>query len=1660
MADEEIRIDYVTSYITHGHGDYVRKSDVFARKLQEGTSASKDQSRSMQQFRRDLEATNPVIAQTTKALDRLYAMERRGLSLTRQQEKDRRRLITTLRSERAELENLTKAATQNERALQQLTSRLDALGESHVRNARKTNIFRQQVDNLTLRSTRRAISGVHEWATTIGTIIAPAVPQFLSLLSGALGTAATAAVGAGSSIAKLGPGIGAVGVAVSGLVQAMGTWKLAMRDMDKLIESAMFDNLDDFVKTLEDFTPAAQEFAVTMRTKVKPALDEWQKIAQGNIFGGINRGVNALLPRRGLITDIVSQTSRAMGGAIGDFGQELARPDWARAFKELGTNNARWIEQLGKAAIPTARALRDLTLAGQPIVEWAVDWVSKGSKAFESFILGKKASGELARGVEAAKARLEDFADIAGSTAGSLMSVLRAGQGTGDMLTKGLRDQANQMQQWTRSFEGQRRMSEWFINMQPAMVESGKLMKDLAGTIARTAEQSSFDVLIRQLRADLLPTLEETMINVNRSMGPLLIETVVNLLQAFTSATSPNGPVHMLVQGINQLAQAFQKMTEIPVVSTLMRWGLGFAALWRVVRLSGLLVGGRGVLEMLQAGRNRQQLAMQRTQLQGNLEAQLGRAYPMAMVQPRGINPRTGRSGFVRGPRVFDFSRLPPEAQQAYGQYLGVQQPGFFQRLRSGEVGQDWRTLRERGMSRFGAMRGTFRGGGMGGGLGMIGIGIGSIAAAQGAGALGASGRVQNVLGMAGMGAGIGLAGGPWGAAIGAVAGGLAGLGISFLSAKKTVDDFAAGMSKATAGLAATQQATAQLRRNQKSLELGVRGAEIELRSAVSARDALTAGMTDRQFTRFQKTDTFRAAQLRVDVARNNLNDLRNALRENTEQLRIANAKLRQDLQRPRQFIQGRAGQAGRRLREIDEQIRNLREGGVGMGERPLMQRLQKQRREVIRDFARQMTQASREAAANAQPFFARMFANAAAQAMRDNRITVNFSAAIRRATNRGVAIQVAPAAHVNPSQRDFRPGQGRMGGGRITWGSPTADSAPAMLAQGEFVVTGGGEQMLEQMTFPGVLNWLEQNQPPHFQKGGRMRGYANGGFIRRAILAPFQGSFSSGFSAGVSRTPDAIAGLYSDLVASGTFEATPSGGRDRDNKDKKSKNYTTTLAKAGPKVKALAKLVESLVAKGIPYVAGGGHGRVPGPSKPTMQSLLAQGYTHAQAKIMALESPAGLDHTGFVRMALARGGFGDPGSNPNLLATIGRKGPGNYLTVYSQPGNPAKAYVRIAGTDFGYFGRGKNLRLGSRGKTTMNGFNANHFGKYRRGGRVGRAGYQTGGRVGGGVAIPHVTGAAGPAANQAWASGVANYLASLEGATLNSITSAINSLGSQVVALTQNADQSPAGQQLLARVSSLLEAAQFALGEQLGKAQALIEDMGEAMARRRGQLERFLREREIPEDSPRGLAQELTQLRRERFGPMGLGEQIQRQRALVAQAAGTQEAEQLQQRLEELILMAAENATQRVVTRRGLARARDQKPVDQFGFSLENRNFELERLQLRQQIAGRAGTTGANAELSKFIEKQLVPVMVQREKAAHTAMVRERQRSGRDSEAFRAAQDQWQAAVLERLGAQAQAAEKTADNTSDMARHLSGPLAFDFMGERTTDLLSIGTGV
>src|SRR5207237_1013473 len=109
--------------------------------------------------------------------------------------------------------------------------------------------------------------------------------------------------------------------------------------------------------------------------------------------------------------------------------------------------------------------------------------------------------------------------------------------------------------------------------------------------------------------------------------------------------------------------------------------------------------------------------------------------------------------------------------------------------------------------------------------------------------------------------------------------------------------------------------------------------------------------------------------------------------------------------------------------------------------------------------------------------------------------------------------------------------------GGRVLMGGGNADDVLALLARNEFVVTGGGERILEQLTgFPGVLDWLERVQPRHYATGGRGAG-------DRALAAIGPGA-AGPFSSAINPAVNAVLRSYFDAaVKQARVQSATAGG-------------------------------------------------------------------------------------------------------------------------------------------------------------------------------------------------------------------------------------------------------------------------------------------------------------------------------------------------------------------------------------------------------------------------------------------------------------------------------------------------------------------------------------
>ena len=1126
MADERIVVEWVTEYVEHGHAKALQASESFRKSLVEGGHATNQGRASIKSFRDEISRTRPEVGLLTRELDNL---NRRKVVTPEQAN-----LMHIYRNRLAEIGNeMGKVTRTAEKTTQAINRNTDAWGRNRqeVERAQKRwEGFDNAIDRITGRGIRRSISGLHEWATTLASIMLPAVPQFLTLLTQGLTAAGAAAVGAVASLQPLVAGLGGLAGAASAAGQAVGVWMLSMRDVDKLLESALFErDLDKFVKVLAKFTPEAQRFAVTVRTEVGPAIEGLQRAGQTEIFRGLNVAIQNLLPRMPLLEKAFKDTAVVIGDFIARAGRELGNADWARDFQTQTERNVGWLKQLEQAILPAARAFRDLVIAGGPVADWLVKTATATSQQISTFISARRATGQLGEDMLKARDRMALFWEMGKDLFFTFKNITSAAQDFGDWLVRSLGEQIDAWNRWTASFEGQIRIKQFFDNMKAPIEETGRLLADFAKVFVRVGETSGFDLLARQLRTEFLPVLEDVLVTVNREMGPQIITTLTQVTEAFANLMRPNFGAGMVFQAIEQVARFINFLSSHETTRGVLAVGIGLVALYRTLRLISALTLGRTISDVtgLTAKLQTQIYAWRgvatNSEAAANAVAASGARIAATSAQvaastatmgaataaaASGAVPAAVSRAIMAGPlpsaksgRVTKATQLQFLQQQGFGTQ-GIQTNVPLKGMTSAQLQQEVMGLQAASgvgsfiarqqqqlqqqrqqqsfLGRFGSMvrgRGFTGGGAVAAGVGIVGAG----AAAETAGA----GGLAGILGAAGTGAVLGgLTGNPF-LAIGGAA---VGASIAIIRMRDAAKDFADRAAQHAQTLEDTRKRARDLREERGEAEDRVKQAQVSLRIQKRA----TAGMlmtpeglrvSKEEEKRIRASPEF-AQQLinekeaweELRNAKQEIIDIDKELRENQKKNAEVHAQQVQDIR----TVLGKGGKA------LDVALR----GDLLTAEEEAIKR-----KGVLKGVADELSDMAAESAKGADITAAR-YASMAARIIREtNKIPSKIEI--------DVAVREATVAHERDKRKGAPTGPDEggnfAGGGRVTWGVPTADMSPAMLARDEFVVTGHGERVLESMTgVPGVLNWLEGVQQPHFRAGGRsvsgIRRFATGG--------------------------------------------------------------------------------------------------------------------------------------------------------------------------------------------------------------------------------------------------------------------------------------------------------------------------------------------------------------------------------------------------------------------------------------------------------------------------------------------------------------------------------------------------------------------------------------
>ena len=837
---------------------------------------------------------------------------------------------------------------------------------------------------------------------------------------------------------------------------------------------------------------AAQKFAGFIDAKLTPALGRLKSAAAEGVLPGVQAGATAALRNLPAVQGLIRGAGAALGqGAIG-LGQMLGGREAGRDITQIGKTNRRVIADMAAAATSLASALLSVSAAAGPFLKWVSAGVREFGTWAERAAHAGQESGRLAGFLESTKNTIQLLWGILRPFGSALINIFKAAAPLGRDLMESLGTAAEGFEKWTASVEGQNRLKEYFDAAKEPIEEIGRLIRDLVEAFFRLGDSPGFADLVRKIRTELLPVLEELIRSTTEGFGPALLDAIISLAKVIGQLAGASGPLTQFVKILGGIFEGFNKILEVvPGLRGAFVNLIGLMATLTAIRFVGLISGlGRvvGLMRGIPAAAVAAGMATGPVATVGafgrNLRGGPGAAVPAAGVGAAVLPPRpvVSPAGIATG----DLRTAPPR-------------PTFGQR--------------------FGAPAA------MVGGLG---------AAAVGSGMGGVAG---GILGGAGLGAAVGSAFAPVvGTAIGAGAGALLG-GLTALIPQIT----AAG---SAAGAAATQMnLLGQSMTNATTAEAELDAANVEAEDSALSLEGAELQLERAQKTRQQTLKTFGRNSLEYKEAVYGVKLAEEALTDAQE--RAAHAQAEQA--RKRDENRERTEKFNRTLRETVQHHKDE------IAELPKKFKLAADGISQVRDYAAE--EADRTAkvkafsaemgrlAAQTPGRLGKVARAAQIVAQRINdiptekqiRVEVAFQARFESfttvETNRFIpgstqgssgSTGKGPPSRTGgriPSVPSLAPGVDRLiqsnlpgflsrqraifegqsasfsvtgmrpfaGGGRVPGARQARDSVPAMLSPQEFVVTGGGEKMLEGMTFPGVLDWLGNAQPAHFQGGGRL---------------------------------------------------------------------------------------------------------------------------------------------------------------------------------------------------------------------------------------------------------------------------------------------------------------------------------------------------------------------------------------------------------------------------------------------------------------------------------------------------------------------------------------------------------------------------------------------
>lgn len=419
---------------------------------------------------------------------------------------------------------------------------------------------------------RRNMREVNREGSGLGSVFSlikwPAIITGIGTTAGAIGSLA---IGAIQLVAAAAPLTGVL-VAYPGLLlavgQGFGVVKLALSGVSTALKLSS-EGGAQYEAALESLLPSQRAFVENL-VEMQGSLDQLKSTAADALLPALTTSLDNLKSLLPVLNTIIGATAREMGTLALSFSSMFTSAEWRKDLKTIGMGNVTILDNLGRAVMGFADGLRNILVAGQPFLQWLTRAGKELGSTFAANMERLRDSGGLTEFFDASRQSAEAFGSVLGNVSQALFNVLKIARPFGMDMMESFRGITAEWVRFTESVGGQNKISQMFIQAQPVLHETAKLIGDIVRAFGQLAQTPGVAALISQLRTRLLPIILDIAKSASGELGPVLVDLAESFLKIFRIIGTETGGLLFLVRTFAQLTDTVVKLLEaVPGLGTL-----------------------------------------------------------------------------------------------------------------------------------------------------------------------------------------------------------------------------------------------------------------------------------------------------------------------------------------------------------------------------------------------------------------------------------------------------------------------------------------------------------------------------------------------------------------------------------------------------------------------------------------------------------------------------------------------------------------------------------------------------------------------------------------------------------------------------------------------------------------------------------------------------------------------------------------------------------------------------------------------------------------------------------------------------------------------------------------------------------------------------------